>query len=201
MNEIFKKLKQWREDRNIVQSTENDYKANMFEELSKYYRAKDVYSLIDALCDMAIFTINHAEVNNLDQDRLSRLLTIMCHPYGLNQLGDCKYLGVYRVQDIPILLSTAEAISDDIIIAGDNIEELSNKTLADIFLACWKTVYIFGYDFEKCMLETIKEISSRRQDPKQFSDWVENGASGKWLKDKNQDPDTLYKADYERCKL
>lgn len=186
MNEIFKKLKQWREDRNIVQSAENDYKANMFEELSEYYRAKDDNERIDAICDMAIFTINHYELNNLDND---------------TSIGERKYKGIFTVRDVQILLSMPEILSDDIIISGDYIKDLPKKSLTRIFLACWKSAEIFGYDFEKCMLETIKEISSRRQDPKQFADWVENGASGKWLKNQNQDPDTLYKADYESCKL
>jgi hypothetical protein len=58
-----------------------------------------------------------------------------------------------------------------------------------------------GYDFEKCMIETIKEISSREQDPIQKEEWSKNGPSGKWQKNKQQNPDTLYKADYESCKL
>lgn len=173
MNEIFKKLQQWREDRNIRESTENDYKANMFEELSKYYRAKDDNERIDALCDMAIFTINHAELNNVDIDI-----------------------------DFDLEI---EPINEDL-----DFETIEKQTLYSMFVDFHLEGAIFdvafflfrhGYDFEKCMLETIKEISSRRQDPKQFCDWVENGASGKWLKNQNQDPETLYKADYEMCKL
>jgi hypothetical protein len=49
------------------------------------------------------------------------------------------------------------------------------------------------YDPEKCMAETIKEISSRK------GAW--STEKGKWLKDPNQDPDTLYEADYSKCKV
>ena len=57
-----------------------------------------------------------------------------------------------------------------------------------------------GYDYLKCLDETIKEISSRKQDPNQKRDWELNGVSGKWQKDLNQDKSTLYKADYNSCK-
>jgi len=57
-----------------------------------------------------------------------------------------------------------------------------------------------GYDFEKTMDETIKEISSRKQDPEQKAEWEANGACGKWKKQADQNKDTLYTADYLKCK-
>lgn len=56
-----------------------------------------------------------------------------------------------------------------------------------------------GYCFRKAMAECLMEINSRVQDPVQAADWAENGASSKWLKDLNQDPTTLYKADYSQA--
>jgi len=58
-----------------------------------------------------------------------------------------------------------------------------------------------GYNSELTMLEVIREISSRVQDPKQKIDWAMNGVQGKWLKDKEQPKDTMYKADFSRAKL
>lgn len=60
-----------------------------------------------------------------------------------------------------------------------------------------------GFDFIKCMDECLKEISSRQQDPEQANRWETGGnTSGeKWMKDPNQNPETLYKADYMRCGL
>lgn len=49
--------------------------------------------------------------------------------------------------------------------------------------ALWK----LGQDPELSLQETCKEILSREG---------AIGDDGKWYKDKNQDPDTLYKADY-----
>lgn len=61
----------------------------------------------------------------------------------------------------------------------------------------------YGYNPIVCMQETIKEISSRRQDPKQKEEWDKLRSEGKkptdkWKKDKNQ-TDT-YKADYLKAK-
>ncbi len=47
------------------------------------------------------------------------------------------------------------------------------------------------------MKQCLKEISSRVQDPAQAAEWNNSGATGKWQKDLNQDPSTLYKADYK----
>ena len=58
-----------------------------------------------------------------------------------------------------------------------------------------------GYDAEKCLHETISEISSRLQDPNQMRNWATYGINGeKWKKDKNQDESTLYKAKFINCR-
>lgn len=65
------------------------------------------------------------------------------------------------------------------------------------------TVKELGFDFVKCMDECLKEISSRKQDPDQKLKWEAQGGSlgEKWQKDLNQNPDTLYKADYKKCRI
>ena len=57
-----------------------------------------------------------------------------------------------------------------------------------------------GYNARECIDETIKEINSRKQDPIQAREWHNNKPEGKWLKDKQQDSETLYTADYASCK-
>ncbi len=64
-----------------------------------------------------------------------------------------------------------------------------------------KKVKSLGYCFRKAMKECLAEINSREQDPQQAKDWAENGASGKWEKNRSQNPDTLYKADYSKALL
>ena len=71
-----------------------------------------------------------------------------------------------------------------------------------IVIAAGETVKL-GYNPELCLKQTVKEISSREQDPKQAAAWV-NGQrlpGEKWLKNSQQDPSTLYAAEYSTCKL
>jgi hypothetical protein len=60
-----------------------------------------------------------------------------------------------------------------------------------------------GYNPELCLKQTVKEISSREQCPTQAAKWLSgNKQPGeKWLKNPNQDPATLYTANYSTCKL
>ena len=67
-----------------------------------------------------------------------------------------------------------DACADHIVLAANHIEQK-------------------GYDLDLVMKEVLKEISSRVGSI--------NLETGKWEKDRSQDPDTLYKADYSTCKI
>lgn len=60
-----------------------------------------------------------------------------------------------------------------------------------------------GYNPELCLKQTVKEISSREQCPEQAARWKAGlkEPGEKWNKNRNQDPATLYKADFSTCKL
>jgi hypothetical protein len=60
-----------------------------------------------------------------------------------------------------------------------------------------------GYNPKYTLNETVKEISSRKQDPEQAKKWTngEKEPGEKWLKDKSQDKSELYKANFENCKI
>ena len=73
--------------------------------------------------------------------------------------------------------------------------------IQDIQVFCINETELMGYDNLKCNDEVFQEINSRQQDPQQFAEWQKYGASGKWQKRKDQEPLTLYKANYEVCKL
>ena len=58
-----------------------------------------------------------------------------------------------------------------------------------------------GYNAEKVLHETHKEINSRVQSKEQMERWAKDGANGeKWQKDKLQSKATLYKANFKTCK-
>ena len=72
--------------------------------------------------------------------------------------------------------------------------------LDDIIVVATGELFKLGIDPDLSMLETLTEIESRRQNPIQADSWMRNGSNGeKWLKDKNQCPETLYQADYDDC--
>jgi hypothetical protein len=82
----------------------------------------------------------------------------------------------------------------------------ANKGLSEAMLINYedfkkipKRVKSLGYCFRKAMKECLAEINSREQDLTQAKEWAENGASGKWEKNKSQNPDTIYKADYSKA--
>ena len=78
----------------------------------------------------------------------------------------------------------------------DLIEALDNLLTIDL--------PALGVVPDLAMKQTLKEISSRVQDPSQKQKWSEQGGNvlgEKWQKDKNQASSTLYKANYNVCKL
>ena len=82
----------------------------------------------------------------------------------------------------------------------------ANKGLSEVMLANFEEykqiptrVKSLGYCFRKAMKECLAEINSREQDLEQAKEWAKNGASGKWEKNRSQNPDTLYKADYTKA--
>ena len=87
----------------------------------------------------------------------------------------------------------------------DNEWFYNNKSVVDaiqdIQVFCINETELMGFDNIKCNKEVFSEINSREQDPEQKEEWLKNGAVGKWQKSKQQESCTLYKANYESCKL
>ena len=86
---------------------------------------------------------------------------------------------------------TLELTSDSVVL----------DSICDIQVFSINEVELMGYYNNNCMDETVKEISSRQQDPIQKDFWQIWGYDGtKWQKDPAQDPSTLYTADYKKGK-
>jgi hypothetical protein len=73
---------------------------------------------------------------------------------------------------------------------GDEYEQVD--ALADTIVFAVGAIHKMGYNPTAVLLETLKEINSRIGELDE--------STGKWEKDKNQDPATLYKAEYSTCK-
>ena len=75
--------------------------------------------------------------------------------------------------------------------ANDDQYEMLDA-LCDIIVVATGAIYKMGYEPELALQETVKEITSRQG--------AFNEETGKWQKDPNQDPSTLYKAYYSNAK-
>lgn len=85
-----------------------------------------------------------------------------------------------------------EELQEFLMAAAQENEHEMVDGLCDLIVVSIGALYKLGYHPDAALLETVREISSREGsiDP----------ITGKWKKDPNQDPSTLYKADYNNSK-
>ena len=191
LNEIYAQLKAWRNERGITaESQKEGYIVNVMEEFGELATALREYErfskpsypypknkkyaehgIIDALCDIAVFTINvGADINcNEKLESINTTQTTRCNSslsFLLSECGNFDYYGKLS----------------------------SYVCFNQILLSCAKLCEQYGYNFEIAMLETIKEISSRTgaYDEK-VKKWVKDESDetrARW-----------YKADYEKARI
>lgn len=175
MNEIVEELRKWREARNMQNNefvVEKEV-ASMLDECKEVLLAETDEHKAEEYCDIAIFAFNGLGWRREPYDGSFRIV------------GSC-------VSIVLESLSTMLKVK-----AGWKIPTELNY----IIQLCEVAVNELGYSFRKMMLEKIKVISSREQDPEQVKEWALNGASGKWRKYELQDKSTIYKPDFESCRI
>ena len=179
LTEIYKGLKAWRHERGITaESQKEGYIVNVMEELGELATALREYErfskpsypypknkkyaehgIIDALCDISVFTINAgADVDDNTKAKVIDITktTILNSSFSslLSYCGD--YAGYVK----------------------------AFSCFNDILLVCAKLCENYGFNFEIAMLETIKEISSRTGSYDEVSKkWVKDEsdeAKAKW---------------------
>ena len=191
LTEIYKGLAEWRAERGITaESQKAGYLVNVMEELGELASAlrdyekfsateqdtakkqKAEYEIIDALCDISVFTINvGADINC--NEKLESINTT-------TQTTRCN-------SSLSFLLSECGNF--------DYYGKLSSYVCFNqILLSCAKLCEQYGFNFEIAMLETIKEISSRTGSYDEVSK--------KWVKDESDEAKAKwYKADYEKARI
>ena len=185
LKQIYKGLDEWRAERKITaESQKAGYLVNVMEEfgeLSQALRGLEIeivrktaeHEIIDALCDIAIFTINAGADSNykpqtLDTYEKDEIITRDVNYRLKNLLTDCGAFNIHSCY-----------------CGGD---------LLDILTDCAKLCEHYGYNFEIAMLETIKEISSRT------GSYDEKAK--KWIKDESDEARAKwYQADYEKARI
>lgn len=191
LEQIYAGLKAWRHERGITaESQKAGYLVNIMEELGELATALREYErfskpsypysknkkyaehgIIDALCDIAVFTINvGADINcNEKLESINTTQTTRCNSslsFLLSECGNFDYYGKLS----------------------------SYVCFNQILLSCAKLCEKYGFNFEIAMLETIKEISSRTGTyDKASKKWIKDEsdeAKSRW-----------YQADYEKARI
>ena len=174
LKQIYKGLDEWRSERKITaESQKEGYIINIMEEfgeLSQALRGLEIESvrktaeheIIDALCDIAVFTINAGA------DIPCEVKPLIIEPKR-----------EFSVADIFVAIA-------DFIRADSNVAPFNYYNFAFILKYCASVCEQYGYNFEIAMLETIKEISSRTgtydENAKKWIKDTSEAAKAKWYK-------------------
>ena len=190
LTEIYKGLKAWRHERGITaESQKEGYIVNVMEELGELATALREYErfskpsypypknkkyaehgIIDALCDISVFTIN----------------AVADIPYSITPFI-IETKREFSVADIFVAIA-------DFIRADNNGSPFNYYDFALILKYCASVCEQYGFDFQKSMIETIKEISSRTGSYDEVSK--------KWVKDESDEAKAKwYQADYEKARI
>ena len=190
LEQIYAKLKAWRHERGITaESQKAGYLVNVMEELGELATALREYErfskpsypypknkkyaehgIIDALCDIAVLTINAGA----DIPCQLRPLII-------------EHKNEFSVADIFVAIA-------DFIRTDSNGSPFNYYDFARILRCCASVCEQYGFDFQKSMIETIKEISSRT------GAYDENAK--KWVKDTSEAAKSKwYQANYELARI
>ena len=196
LNEIYKSLDEWRAERGITaESQKAGYIINIMEELGELATALREYErfskpsypypknkkyaehgIIDALCDIAIFTINAGA--DIPCDFKATQMQPNAN-YSIN--AELNFL-IERVTHF-----------NKAIIFGDYPKDIAIY-FNSILDKCADICEIYGFNFQIAMDETIKEISSRTG--------AYDEVSKKWVKDESDEARAKwYQADYELARI
>lgn len=193
LTEIYKGLKAWRHERGITAESQREgYLRNIMEELGELAAGLRDYAswskccdlrfcqihkemaereIVDAICDISVFTINAAEAD----------IPYSIKPFIIETKRE------FSVVDIFVAIA-------DFIRADENGSPFNYYDFARILKYCASVCEQYGFNFEIAMLETIKEISSRTgaydEKAKKWIKDTSDEAKAKW-----------YKADYEKARI
>ena len=175
MEEILNRLAKWRNERGLdkIEFDAEKQASFIFEEIGvEYLRAKNEHEKVDALCDTFVFSVNGLALIKGGISALTKRHTIV----------EFNSFSAYTI------LIDANELLDDTITPRD-----ATYILSSIASISASMIDSMGYDFEKCMEETLKEIESRTG--------AFNETTGKWEKFKTEEAKAKwYKADYSWCK-
>lgn len=137
-NEIKERLSKWSEERHLTyENQRKDFLGNVYEELSEYFRAKNDLEKIYALCDIVIFCFNSF---------------------------DLEFKEIGKIYDFDATKINIVDITEDLTYTTAKFIRKDFKNFNNIYRLVFNCKHLcknLGFDFYKCMLETIKDIESR----------------------------------------
>jgi hypothetical protein len=175
MKTIQQVLKQWRTDRNITEFNMyvvDDINCEIDEAQAETAKAQ-LLNYIEEIADVAITAIN--------------AIGLMGKEYASQQ----SIKSYYNLDDL-------RAITSQIRI---DIQIQAYLLLCSVISVSMQLIRQSGFNAECVIMQKVKVINSRLQEPKQKEEWLKNGAVGKWQKDPKQDRDTLYVPDFKGCRI
>ncbi|MCV3508860.1 hypothetical protein L8W69_06465 [Campylobacter sp. CNRCH_2016_3089] len=135
-NEIKERLAKYREIRHLTYENQQEaFLGNAFEKISEYFRANNDLEKIDALCDIVIFCFNAFDFD---------------YNYYYEFRSSNESIEIYKLTD---------AISE---VCYREIKKFYAESYIPLIISyCRFLIKNLGFDFYKCMIETIKEIESK----------------------------------------
>ena len=182
---LLNEIKAWSDERLITQNTpdRNGFNAMITEELGEFLLGainQDIYEAIDAVSDITVFCIGEIYKYNMPAEEW----------LGKGHIDEWLGQSVYEakfsyIEEVTYLLYT--------FLEADNTEE-KVQAITNIVIVSYRELVNMGFDPDKCMNETLKEISSRIGS---YSD-----KSKKWEKSKTPEAKALwYTADFSDCEI
>ena len=179
LEQIYKELQAWREERGITaESQKAGYIINIMEELGELATAlrdyekfsatkqdaakkqKAEHEIIDALCDISVFTINAGvDIGEVKRTEIELKKSSLDADYILKQMVErCAFLSYFEWREA--------------------------KSFNIILINCAYLCEYYGFNFQIAMDETIKEISSRtgsyNEATKKWEKDMSDEAQAKW---------------------
>ena len=186
VKEIVSKLEIWRNVRHIeTESQKPSLLANVLEELTELERgklSKNIHEMIDAYCDVVVFTLNACDISKAINTECDDKQDVCLYKFEIDDNND--YL--YSIKLISQLCMVVEEFRTE----G---KECRYREAYKLVALCFSLINSLGYDPYGCLNETINEISSRTgtwdEKIKKFVKDTSDEAKARW-----------YKANYDLCK-
>lgn len=185
IKEIVIRLNKWCNERYLTYKIQQEgLRGNLLEEYTELTRAiksNNINDIIDALCDICIFSINSLENPLSNINKIYNLMTMFNNSTRVNFYDN--------LTDIIIQNKKIDSTSSNINNMMLDYFKYREIDIIDIISTSFVYIDNFGYDIYKCLDETIKEIDSRK------GYYCPN--TKKFIK---VNSNSMYKADYSVCK-